>query len=195
MDTFLNGTAFEDEDSFWLEVQTKIVRVKKSGSFVTHGFSAPLVRTHRIPQRAARDPRRYSGQVVPHSGVSRRSSPTCRRCAGSTPQPCRYQRVRTDRRTQDEFDEMLGANHGQDALKAVHEVVNAAAEFGGYPSIGKDAATQAVHQLQDQRRSAGSTGRSPSTRVPAKWRFSCAGWRTTLRPSRTKTVDRKSSAE
>ena len=44
----------------------------------------------------------------------------------------------SERRTRDEFDEMLRANHGDAAVSAVNDLVDASSAFGGYPTIGTD---------------------------------------------------------
>src|SRR5262249_30040624 len=44
-----------------------------------------------------------------------------------------------ERRTREEFDDMLRQNHGNRVVERVAAIVDAATEFGGYATIGSDA--------------------------------------------------------
>lgn len=138
IESFLQGTTFEDEDSFWAEVQTKIAANRLRLLFVGDRFSAHLVRIIEYLNEQLQTTEVVGIEVVPHTGndvAFIAYVPTIRGRTSAVPRT----KSGGERRTQEEFEEMLRTNHGEQAVGSVNDLVKRADAFGAFPSIGTDA--------------------------------------------------------
>jgi len=138
MDAFLSATTFADEDALWAEVRTNIAANRLRLLFVADRFSANLVRIIEYLNEQLQTTEVVGIEVVPHAGADPDLTayvPTIRGQTAGVPRT----KSSSERRTRDEFDEMLRTNHGDAAVSSVHDLVEATSAFGGYPTIGTDA--------------------------------------------------------
>jgi hypothetical protein len=137
IDSFLGGTAFDDAEAFWAEVQTKIVANQLRLLFVADRFSSRLVRIIEYLNEQLQTTEVVGLEVVPHAGE--RASfiayvPTVRGRTSAVPPS----KGPSERLTREDFDEVLRSNNGDDAVRRVAELVEAAEGLGGFVSIGTD---------------------------------------------------------
>lgn len=138
MESFLQGTAFESEDAFWAEVQTKIAANRLRLLFVGDRFSPHLVRIIEYLNEQLQTTEVVGIEVVPHARSDASMTayvPTIRGRTAAVPRS----KSGGERRTVEEFEQMLRANHGDEAVTRVNELVQRTAAFGGYATIGTDA--------------------------------------------------------
>lgn len=138
IESFLRGTTFEDEDSFWAEVQTKIAANRLRLLFVGDRFSAHLIRIIEYLNEQLQTTEVVGIEVVPHAGhdvALVAYVPTIRGRTAAVPRT----KSGGHRRTRGEFEEMLRANHGEGVVGSVNDLVRRVAEFGGFTSLGTDA--------------------------------------------------------
>jgi hypothetical protein len=132
-----------DEEQFWGDVQTKIDAGELRLLFVADELSPTLVRIIEYLNGQLRNAEVLGVEVLRHSAVHGPvayqpvvrglSTPTGRR--KSTP----------ERRTKDEFDEVLLVHHPQEVLDGVNELIKRAETLGGWPSIGRGANNPALY--------------------------------------------------
>lgn len=137
MDEFLGATTFADEEEFWAQVQTNILANRLRLLFVGDRFSAPLIRIIEYLNEQLLTTEVVGIEIVPHAGSTPGQVayvPTVRGQTTAVPAT----KASSERRTREEFDETLRANHGDAAVQSVAELVDATSAFGGYPTIGTD---------------------------------------------------------
>jgi hypothetical protein len=138
MESFLQSTTFADEDSFWGEVQTRIAANQLRLVFVGDRFSPHLVRIIEYLNEQLLTTEVVGVEVVPHADAEMALVayvPTVRGRTASVPRA----KSTAERRTPQDFDEMLRENHGELAVQSVRELVDRVASFGGFSTFGTDA--------------------------------------------------------
>lgn len=140
LDRFLETTDFEDPQAFWAEVETKVAANRFRLLFVADRLSVGLVRIIEYLNEQMQTTEVVGVEILPHLGggnanglVAYAPAVRGRTTAVSTT------KAPSERRTREEFNELLRARHGDASVHAVDELVTTAEANGGFISIGKDA--------------------------------------------------------
>jgi hypothetical protein len=144
MDLFLATAGHDGEEQLWDAVQTQIEAGHIRLLFVADQLSPTLVRIIEYLNKRLRGAEVLGVEVVRHVGTSHdvvayqpvvrgRSSPEGQ---GKAP---------TQRRTRQEFDQVLLAEHDQELLNQVNALVKKAEELGGYEAISTSAQNPALY--------------------------------------------------
>lgn len=139
LETVLEASAIEDAEAFWDLVDTRINAGELRLLFVADRLSSPVVRIIEYLNEQLRTTEVIGVEVLPHTNPDDSSIvayvPTVR---GRTSAVSTSKGI-SERRSMDEFEQMLSSRHGQNVLEAVRSLIAKSTALGGFTTIGTDA--------------------------------------------------------
>lgn len=138
LDPVLGAGTVGDANAFWDLVDTRINAGELRLLFVADRLSAPVVRIIEFLNEQLRTTEVIGVEVLPHRSPADASVvayvPTVR---GRT-SAVAASKGAPERRSMEEFEQMLSGRHGNECLEGVQALVAEAARLGGFPTIGTD---------------------------------------------------------
>jgi hypothetical protein len=136
MDAFLESSMIEDEDSLWVEVDTKIAAGRFRLLFVADQLSPNLVRIIEYLNDQFERTEVLGIEVAQHVSASDALVAYQPLVRGRTAATKRKTSTASERRTRDEFSAVLRQHHGESVLTAVNDLVGKAEALGAFVSVG-----------------------------------------------------------